>query len=177
MAESSKPSLFESIQVITGLAVIVGLVLVVMELRQSHRLAQVTTMQTNFSDMMSNQQSQLTENFPATFSKACSSPESLSDIEHFEMRVFRNMQLITIDRLRHTQGVGDFNFDWRMAASGPIDMWLATRVGRAQYQNWRDRLDLELVELIDEKVERGRFEDCQMYLEDVRALLSGARES
>lgn len=161
-------SLFEWVQMITGLAVIVGLVLVVIELRQSHTLSHVANVQNTFSGMLATEQTQLSENFPETFNKACVAPETMSDEEHLEMRIYRNLQILNIERIRAVQQIGGFDYDWRFVSLGTINMWLATPVGRAQYAHWRDNLDEDLTALIDEKIEQRDYYDCQTYLEFVK---------
>lgn len=133
-----KNRLIDWVQISTMLAVVVGLILVVIELRQSHTLAHQQATAAAYSDLISVQQSYLGEDFMATFAKACTEPNNLTDRELLQMRAYRNIQLIIVNRAKLAQETAGFDYEWEQAAEGPIKRWLYTPVGRAQLDSLVD---------------------------------------
>ena len=66
----SRVSILDAVQAATGLAVLIGLGLVVFELRQAEQLARAELQSEGFSQLMESRRSQLSENFAATKMKA-----------------------------------------------------------------------------------------------------------
>ena len=133
-----KNRIFDWVQLITMIAIVAGLALVVIELRQSHTLAQQQATAETFSDLIAVQQTYLGEDFMATFAKACTNPTNLTDRELLEMRAYRNIQLIVAGRAKINQETAGFDYEWERAAEGPMLRWLYTPVGRAQLHSLAD---------------------------------------
>ena len=144
-----KSRLIDWVQISTMIAVVVGLVLVVIELRQSHTLAQQQATAATFSDLISVQQTYLGEDFMTTFAKACADPTDLTDSELLQMRAYRNIQLIVAGRAKINQETAGFDYEWERAAQGPMLRWLYTPVGRAQVQTLADA-DPELQKIAEQ---------------------------
>ena len=161
------------IQLVTGLAVIIGLALVVYELRQSHTLAQQQAATATYSDLIAVQQTYLGEDFMTTFAKACTEPQNLTDRELLQMRAYRNIQLIVAARVKLNQETAGFDYDWRAAAEGPMQRWLYTPVGRAQAQSLSDadpEIKVVADQLLAEQASIG-LPDCAQELALTREVL------
>ena len=167
-----KSTAIDLIQILTGVAVLAGLVLVIIELRQSHSLSRAEVTAMTYSDFSANEQSQLSENFADTFVKACTDPLKLSDAEMHEMIAFGNLQLITMTRFRLLQEIAGYDYDWRVSSRGPVRRWLSTPVGVATYYEVKDHLHPELIPVIEARIkEIDVAEHCKTQLSNTRNTL------
>ena len=166
-------TVFDWIQIITGVAVLAGIVLVILELQQSHTLSRAESTVQTYSDFMGNQQSVLSENFSQTYAKACTNPLDLTDAELREMRAYADMQLITITRMRRLQEIAAYDYDWRVSATGSINRWIATPVGIAQFHELKDRLHPELVQIVESRIDESPDYQCKEEVEGIRSILKG----
>ena len=87
------------VQIITGLAVLVGLGLVILELQQTRTLARAQLTSDGWAEVFATQRSMLSENFNQTFAKACHGSE-LSDSETVEMISYLNIVMARLSRGR-----------------------------------------------------------------------------
>ena len=167
-------TLFDWTQLAMSVAVVVGLILVVVELRQSHSIARQQAASSNYSDMLATQLTYLGEDFSVTLAKACARPGELTDDELLQMQAYRNVQLITIVRLKLNQEIAGFSYDWRRGADGPLKRWLYTPVARAQLEVL-EGVDPDLLELAEDYIDRNpdAFERCLGDLSRVRSSIVG----
>ena len=170
-------TLFDYVQLAMSVAVFAGLVLVVIELRQAHSIAQQQAAATTYSDLITTQQTYLGENFSTTLAKACRNVGELTDAELLQMRAYRNIQLITITRLRLNQEIAGFSYDWQEGADGPLARWLYTPVAHAQLANLDD-VDPSIKVLAKQYIAHNpnSFERCAEELSLTRQAIHMAQE-
>ena len=164
-------TLTEWVQLITTIGVVIGLGLVVFELRQSHQLARTEATTATYSDLIAVQLETLGEDFATTFAKACTEPHNLTDAELLQMRAYRNVQLIVARRLQLHQ-----DYDWKRGAEGPMRRWLYTPVGRAQVESMSDaNPDIQAVaEQLLSREATTPLADCATELARTREILRQA---
>ena len=133
-------SLTNWVQIFTGIAVLVGLGLVVWELRQSREIA-LAQLTSDFYMMNSQHNSALMGENPAeVIEKACDSPEELTKSEY---RVLRSRFGEVLDRMRRSRSIAEqsglmSDDEWRTWATGNFGVIFNTHPGRAWWddQSW-----------------------------------------
>ena len=133
--------LFSWIQILTGIAVLMGLALVLWELQQARELARAQLASDGWAEVMSTQRAQLGETFATTMSKACNSPSELTDTEIQEAIVYHDILLNQIERRRGYDHIGEYQTSAESVARSNIGLWLSTKVGRADYMVRRESLN------------------------------------
>ena len=150
------------IQTLTGIAILIGLALVVLELRQSRELARAQLAADGWAEGMALDRSQLSENFAVTRTKACLTPNELTDSELLEMQAYNSHVMGSLRRRRGYEHIGDYNeLSWARAKEDQIGQWLSTKVGRADYAVQRDRLPIWITDVADSLLETGNITSCQ----------------
>ncbi len=162
------------IQVLTGIALLVGLVLVIFELQQTRDLVRAQLTSDGFRSLSENQRAFLGESFAETYAKACFSPDSLSDAELIQMHAYHEDQITMAARARIHTDVASHSQTWRQTARGRIRDWLSTKVGRAAYMSGRDKEILAswIIPIAEDLIARGDIYDCSddfSYFDLVRA--------
>ena len=77
----NKNSFQDWVQILTGLALLIGLVLVVIEIRQSQTIALMEFTQAGYQEVFAFQRQRMGENPGPTLVKACLQPEQLTEEE------------------------------------------------------------------------------------------------
>lgn len=154
------------IQILTGIALLVGIVLVVWELQQSRDLVRAQLVADGFLSHQDNQRVFLGESFASTYAKACFDPENLTDAEMVQMWAYTDSLLTFVTRAQSYGAVGDSRWDWERLARGQIRRWLSTKVGRAEYVfakqgGW---LSSWIVEAAEELIANSELMDCTVNL-------------
>ena len=120
------------IQGITGIAVILGLGMVMYELKQTQDLTRHQLSSDGYVNRMDTLRVGMGESHAATLAKACFEPENLTNGEIYEMFAYYEILLFEIQRMRTYSDVGQEIVAWRPQAKGAIREILATQVGRAR---------------------------------------------
>ena len=134
--ESSK--LFNIVQLIASIGLIVGIILVIWELRQAREIAKAEAVAASFAQYTQRVQTMMGENSAAAVAKACDYPDELTTEEMIILNRYYNE---VINNMRHTlltQSVsGDLAvFDWRQWAHNYGDVF-DTEYGRWWWQDYR----------------------------------------
>jgi len=127
------------IQIVTGFAVVVGLVLVIWELQQVRTLARAQLTSDFFALTSNKQVAMMGENPSATLSKACSDPENLTIdemmiLDHYyvsQMDFITRMELLTVRDGLYREGY------WRELAPGYLYVIFESAPGRAWFARQR----------------------------------------
>ena len=113
-----------AVQLITGAAVIIGVILVVLELRQTRRLTFSQMSQDRLAGAIEELSKGFGDNLGDVFEKSCLSPEALTVGESLIMNAYFEAQIAQVMRVYTLQnyGVGFdtamANVDWTEAAAG-----------------------------------------------------------
>lgn len=136
-------NLFNVIQLITGLALLIGLVLVFFELRQAKALSLAELSSEGYSEIMSEFRSVMGENPAPVIAKACLEPDKITPDEQVVLTAYYNLKIAHIERLRVLELVAEFGVPWPMLAREQLARVLETEAGRSWFEQ-RFRVDTEL---------------------------------
>ena len=151
------------IQIITGVAVVVGLALVMWELQQSQEIARAQLAADGWAEPMALSRAQLSEDFAVTRSKACLHPSDLTDAELLEMALYHETLLYLLQRRRGYEHIGDYGQSWDFAAEATIQVLLSTKSGRAYYAGRKNTLPTYIREVAEQLLKLDAFESCEIF--------------
>ena len=104
----SENKLFNAIQIATGLAVVVGLIMVFIELRQAKSLSLAELTSEGYAQAMADFRVIMGENSAAVIAKACTAPDELSFEETVILDAYYDSKIAQVSRLRVLEFVADF---------------------------------------------------------------------
>lgn len=161
-----KDALNLTIQAITSLVIVLGLGLVVWELRQAQDLTRAQLASEGWLEMMATSRAALSENFAVTRAKACMRPTELSDSELVEMSTYHTILFDQIMRARGYSQIGRYNASsWKTLAERNFKDILSTEIGRAEYASWE--LRSEFTTIVEELRANNELYDCQEHYRDI----------
>ena len=120
------------IQIATTIAVIIGLGLVIFELRQTKELARLVVTQTSHDEIAMENIAILGENAASVLRKACIAPESLTDDEYFVLEHYFRIKFVRVLRYKEQDDLAGFGNPWR--EEGRLQLSLIMRF--PQGKNW-----------------------------------------
>ena len=103
------------VQIAATIAVVIGLILVVIELRQAKEIAAAENANQFFVDLIANHRMAIGEDPAASLAKACTAPESLDARDRIVLRSYFRAWHSLAMRNRNVNDTGDFGVDWRIA--------------------------------------------------------------
>jgi len=161
------------IQIAASIAVLVGLALVVVELRQTHSLTRSELGSAGFDLLLERWRSNIGENFAEARTKACVAPEKLTDVELTELKHYYLSTHASINRQKILQELGDFdNYDWASTAVYEFGELFREQPARAWFESEKEALSGVSPEIvkIGEEIIRTTPADCSArFLEFSRA--------
>jgi hypothetical protein len=152
------------IQILTGVAVLVGLILVIWELQQTRELARAELASDGWGEMMASSRSEMGETFAATRAKACFAPTQLTDSEILEMRAFNYILRAEVARMRGYAHIGEYDIGWRELAKNNIGVILGNKVGRVSYERAKGNSWPWYEEIAEEMISKKEIISCEEYL-------------
>lgn len=151
MGTVNSTTLINWVQIITGIAVVLGLVAVIWELQQSRSAAIAQLKSDGWSTSAQADMAVAGENPKAVLAKACDDPRSLSNEDLWALQgyYFAQTNIIrrTFDIYQRTGLYGDE--DWTDAARGRFDQVFFSRPGRIWWRTVRETFPKELADLGD----------------------------
>ncbi len=162
MNKSSK--LHDWTQVLTGCALIIGLLLVLLEIRQGQVIAYMQFTQAGYQEIFAFQRQRMGENPAATLIKACEQPEQLSQEEilvasaYFEYRY---------DSIELSKVLGEISGDegiWQTIAETQLKDMFATKLGRVEFYRHKNnphRWDPEIAAVAQAVLDSGDYMRCE----------------
>ncbi|NKC00298.1 MAG: hypothetical protein GKR90_17680 [Pseudomonadales bacterium] len=160
----SHTRLVDWIQMFTGLAVIVGLVLVIWELQQTRELARAQLAADGWNEMMETGRSTLSETFAQVRYKSCVSPEKLTEAEIQEVLSWFYILRNEAARMRGYSNIGTYEITWRDLARNNIRVILGHKAGRAQYEKGKGNWWPWYEKIADEMIAKNQIGSCRDYL-------------
>jgi hypothetical protein len=162
----SKENLNLTIQVFTSVVIVLGLGLVVWELRQAQDLTRAQLASEGWLEMMATSRASLSENFAVTRAKACLKPTELSEAELVEMSTYHGILYDQFMRARGYSQIGRYNASsWKTLAERNFSDILSTEIGRAEYATWELRPEFSAI--VEELRANNDLYDCQEYYRDI----------
>ncbi len=152
------------IQILTGSAVLLGLGLVIWELRQSREVAIAQLTSDGYGIAMGRTISEMGENPGASLVKACEDPASLTSTELVVLNAFHKSLVIEVMRaFRIEQRSGLYEGTWKQIANGGFGVIFQTAAGRV----WWERQSLpEEVSEVGESILKSEPFHLECWLED-----------
>ncbi len=143
----------DRIQIIVGLLVFVGLVLVIYELRQNRVIANVEAVNLQYDAIRSHYDTLLGENPAEVLSKACTDSPSLTDAEQRIVNAYFNSIFVTVRRIEALATV-----DFGGSSEERVSWWTGTLTSILIYPDgkhwWKKTRDYYLL-IYPEVVEHG----------------------
>lgn len=153
--------LFNAMQMATGLALLIGLIMVFIELRQAKSLSLAELTSVGYSELMADMRTVMGENSAAVIAKSCMEPEKLEATEMVILDAYYNSKMAQVSRLRVLELVADYGVPWRSVAAQQIYSVVATKPGQAWFERHL-RADPELYAMGMKIIETGV--DCSSSL-------------
>lgn len=147
-------SLFNLIQMATGIALVIGLVLVFVELQQAKSLSLAELTSEGYSEAMAEFRAVMGENPAPIIAKSCHDPEALNAEEYIVLTAFYSSKIAQITRLRVLEAVADFGVPWQTVARQQLVGILETEPGKAWFLRHFE-VDPELYAIADEMIAAG----------------------
>lgn len=132
----SRERIIEYVQIVTGIAVLIGLMLVVYELRQSRQIARAEISASTWSEINELGMRLLGETPQLTLRKACLAPSELTEDDWFLASQFWSIQISRTDRLQLLADSGGYDFDVEQATRNNVRYVFGTPAGRL----WLEKL-------------------------------------
>ncbi len=169
--ESQRLSLW--VQLVTGAAVLVGLGLVIWELKQTRELAAGQRVHDSYSLLIEDARAIMGETFGEVIAKGCIDPQSLSDGEIVQLREYYNGGLYLIRRMKGLEEEAAFEIAWEDVARSYVKHGLDSKVGRLHYQERAEAgLEPEIQRIAAEFLETDLEKPCgdlATFVEKVRS--------
>ena len=142
-------------QLLTTLAVVVGLGLVIWELQQARTLARLQLSSDAFSEALSDYRSLLGENFGETFTRACvgselNNSERVQVLAFLENRLNGALRSRAMDSVQRSAGV-----QWEQMAEWRVQEYLAVPLGRQRFEKNKDAWVPALREIAERHIANG----------------------
>jgi hypothetical protein len=151
------------VQTLTGLAVVLGLVLVLWELQQSRDVALAQLTSDGFMQYSNISAAQIGEELPLAIEKACTNPESLLVRDLAALHAYYSALLDIPTRvLRIDARTGLYPDVWQDVARGELSLIFATSAGRAWWQTEHQNYPDEFRQVGDDALAQrsGTAGDC-----------------
>ena len=152
-----RDKLFNAIQLATGLAVVIGLIMVFIELRQAKSLSLAELTSQGYGEALADFRTVMGENPAPTIAKSCFNPDALNPEEMVVLHAYYNSKIGQISRLRVLEMVADYGVPWRVVASQHLSEVVSTEPGRTWFERHL-KADQEVYSLGIELLESGL--DC-----------------
>ena len=117
-------------QLITGLALLLGLLMVFYELRQAKQLAFAEIMSQGYSEVLEDARTIMGENPAVALAKACYQPDALTREERLIIDTYYSSQLAQISRLGLLNAVADFGVSEELVSGYYVNIILSTPYGQ-----------------------------------------------
>lgn len=129
-----KDNLFNAIQIATGLAVVIGLIMVFIELRQAKSLSLAELTSAGYAEALADFRTVMGDNPAPTIAKSCFNPKDLTAEEMVVLHAYYNSKIGQISRLRVLEMVAEFGVPWQIVANQQLSEVLSTKPGQAWFK-------------------------------------------
>ncbi|MEM7099370.1 MAG: hypothetical protein AAF541_13995 [Pseudomonadota bacterium] len=126
--------LFNALQIATGVAVVIGLIMVFIELQQAKSLSLAELTSEGYAEVMADFRTVMGENSAEVIAKSCITPEQLNAQELVILNAYYNSKLAQVSRLRVLEFVADFGVPWQTLAHQQLQEVLATKPGQQWFE-------------------------------------------
>jgi hypothetical protein len=159
--------IIDIVQVLTGLAVLVGIVLVVLELRQTRAISIAQLTSDGYGQAMQLAMANLGEAPHETHAIACTQPEKLTDGDY---QVLNSYYLVLLQQATRAYIIsirtGFYSETWKGIAEGSISDILETVPGRIWWRKFKSELPPAFQEIGSQILESGESSDLVCDMDD-----------
>ncbi|MEM7365358.1 MAG: hypothetical protein AAF525_15155 [Pseudomonadota bacterium] len=126
--------IFDMVQLMTGIALLIGIALVIYELNLSKQLAFSEMISEGFTESMDNYRTIMGENAAEVIARSCTDPDSITHSDFVILSAYYSSEVEQIQRLRILDLVADFGMRWEDVAASKLSTLLSTHHGRRWYE-------------------------------------------
>ena len=140
------------VQTLTSAAVIIGLALVVLEIRENNAIAEDEALTEFWTNWIALSTPEYSSDIGSAYIKSINDPESLSDEEMFKLGSWLTAAMSTYGQMFLMQEQGRVSADYRSDLAGDVEYYFGTTFARAWYAENRDWFPPVMTEVIDEQL-------------------------
>lgn len=152
------------IQITATVGVLVGIILVVIELRQAKAIAHANITAQFFSEIGQNNRVQMGENPAAVLSKACLSPSEITNEDLFVLEGYFVSRWALADRSYRLELVGEFGTPWEAVARKSLQPIVRLEHGRKWLTQNVSAYNPGLSEVVSRLLEDTKDVPCEVSL-------------
>ena len=156
------------VQITATIGVLVGVILVVIELRQAKAIAHANITANFFSEVAQNNRVQMGENPALVLAKACLRPSEITDEELFVIEGFFGSRWALADRSHRLELVGEFDTPWEAVARKSLQSVVRFEHGREWLAQHASATNPGLADVVAELLEEMENTTCEDSLNDLR---------
>ena len=161
------------VQLITSIAVVIGLGLIVWELQLNQRLVRTQLSSEHFSEQMANWRARLGDNPAQVIAKGYSNPEELTDEEMINIQADTELLYQMVIRMRMINELGGFGIPWEAYAREQFRHILGTPFGRFGYEvTYQSALPEDESMIMRDILENHEYVLCETLNRDFRKWLA-----
>jgi hypothetical protein len=161
-------SLHDKIQIITGLAVLAGLMLVIIEMYQARVLATLQLTRDGYAENFAFKRQIMGENPAPILTKACLTPGELTETELTVVMAYYDYRYDVIVMYKNMAEISGDHSLWRSAAQTNLNIALSTAPGRVEFEAYKDdprRWDPEIVAIAEAMIADQQVHRCETLYE------------
>ncbi len=140
------------VQILTSAAVIIGLGVVVLEIRENNAIAEDEASSEFWTNWIALSTPDYSTDIGSAYIKSINDPASLSDEEMFRLGSWLTAVMSTYGQMFLMQQEGRVSDDYRSELAGDVEFYFGNGFGRAWYAENKDWLLPAMVEVIDEQL-------------------------
>lgn len=157
---STEDRTLEWVQIVATGAVIIGLALVIWELRQTHDIARAQLISDEYLARMENERTMMGENPAPVIVKGCQTPDELTPAEQRINGAYVTLVYLRNERNRYLAQVSDLGRTLDTSTHQTLRVLLGTPRFRSWYEMNRDRIPPDVVRIGDEIIAGRAEEPC-----------------
>ena len=147
-------NLINAIQMLTGIAVVIGLVMVFIELRQAKSLSLADITSEGYAEAIADFRAVMGENPAPILAKSCIDPDGLEPEEMVVLHAYFNSKIAQVSRLRVLEMVAEFGVPWQVVAQQQLNAVLVSEPGKKWFEQYI-KADPELYAIGSNILEQG----------------------
>lgn len=141
------------LQLITNIAVVVGIAALIFELNQNRDLAQVQTFDNAYLSAMSRNLSLMGESPETSLSKAIFRPSDINQEDAVVLSQYYSALIVSWRRLKDDRAIGYFGDGWEGVVSEEA-FNLNTQIGRKWWEQYKAYGDAEIIVVVNSVLDR-----------------------
>ena len=156
------------VQIFSTLAVLFGIGLVVLEIRQNQVLVRAQLESDNYATRIEILMMQAGDSPDLVTAKACLEPESMTPSDMITLEKIYLAQLLGVYRQRRVEQTAELGIDWKRRMERTSREVAATYHGRRLLKSYRDRGNSgDFSEVIDQVLNQPNNFDCKQFYEEL----------